>query len=413
MKRIMPGNAEGAINAPPSKSMMQRAVIASALSEGESLVKNPSFCDDALAALGAVETLGAQVARAQRGIVIQGRGQPRGGRLDCGESGTCMRMIAAVAALYGREIVIAGRGSLMKRPVGMIEGPLRALGAECSTNKGLPPIAVKGPMRGGAADVDGSESSQFLSGLLMALPLCREDSELSVANLRSVPYVLMTMALMRDFGVKAECDESMSRFGIEGRQHYRPREYAVEGDWSGAAFMLVAGALSGRVEVCGLSMDSLQADMAILKALELAGAELECKAGSATAGKGRLRAFEFDATDCPDLFPPLAALACSCEGKSVIHGTGRLRHKESDRAKALAEGLGAIGADIKLAGDRMIVTGRMLHGGAIDPRNDHRIAMAGAVAALNSEKGVAIKNEGCVSKSYPGFFAELEGLVKR
>ncbi len=412
MKRIKPGAAEGQIIAPPSKSMMQRAIIASALADGESLITNPTFCDDAMAAIGVIEVLGAQVARMPRGVMVQGGGKIRNRTLDCGESGTCMRMIAAVAALHPEQITITGKGTLKKRPVGMIEPPLRELGAECSSRGGFPPLTVKGPMHGGKAAVDGSESSQFLSGLLMALPLCREDSELDVAGLKSRPYVRMTMALMKDYGVEAGCDEGMAHFGISGRQQYRAREYRVEGDWSAASFLLVAGAVSGHVEVAGLAPDSLQADRRIMDALSLCGAKISLGTDSVSVEKSALRAFEFDATESPDLFPPLAALACSCEGTSTIHGIGRLRHKESDRASAIAEELGRLGARITLFGDSMEIAGGRLRGGTMDSRNDHRIAMAGAVAALNSEKGVAIKNAGCVSKSYPDFFEVLDRLVE-
>ncbi len=421
MRFIKPSRISGRIDAPPSKSMMQRAVIAAALADGETLITNPSFCEDALAAMRVVEALGAKVKREEGGVRIAGRGGPDGkgrlletggGVLDCGESGTLMRMISAVAALYDREFTITGLGSLMKRPVGMIEKPLRMLGAECSTNGGVPPLRVRGPLQGGNVEVDGSESSQFVSGLLLALPLCREDSEIIAKDLKSKAYVDMTLSMLFQFGIKAWSDDKRGRFMIHGAQAYRPREYNVDGDWSGAAFMLVAGAIAGEVEVRNLG-SGIQPDQAIKSVLLEAGAGVESEGEAVRVMKRPLKAFEYDATGSPDLFPPLAVLACNCEGTSVIRGASRLRHKESDRAAVLAEELGNIGADIKVSGDRMEIRGRKLAGGRVNPRGDHRIAMAAAAAALNSEKGVEIEDEDCVSKSYPGFFKDLGMLVER
>ena len=411
MRFIKSAGVSGRIDAPPSKSMMQRAVIAATLAHGQSIIANPSFCDDALAAMEVARALGAEVERESARVRIRGGPGAKGGLLDCGESGTCMRMISAVAALQDREFIISGKGSLLKRPVGMVEKPLRALGAECSTNGGLPPLRVRGPIHGGRVEADGSESSQFVSGLLMALPLCREDSEVSVRGLRSRDYLEMTLSLMRHFGVEVRAGSGMEKFEVKGSQEYRPGGYEVEGDWSGAAFMLVAGAIAGEVEIRNLGRGK-QPDQAIGQVLCDAGAVVEYGGGAVRAGRGALKAFEYDAGGSPDLFPPLAALACSCEGRSVIFGASRLRHKESDRAAVLAQELGKLGADIKIAGDRMEVTGRKLRGGRVNPRGDHRIAMAAAIAALNSEKGVEIEDEGCVSKSYPGFFEDLERVME-
>jgi 3-phosphoshikimate 1-carboxyvinyltransferase len=319
-------------------------------------------------------------------------------------------MFAPIAALSGKECVLLGEGSLCSRPIGMVEAPLRELGASISTERGLPPIRVKGPLQGGEVEVDGASSSQFLTGLLMALPLCRKDSVIRVAGLKSRPYVRMTLSLLTEFGIAVRHSPGLDRFEIAGSQSYQPTDYFVEGDWSGASFLLVAGAIAGSVSVGGLDEDSLQADRAILDALRAAGASVEIGNGVVTVGKGKLRGFEFDATDCPDLFPPLAALACSCKGENSIRGASRLSGKESDRGAALAQELSKMGADIRLEGDCLKIRGGKLRGGKADSHNDHRIAMACAVAALDSENGVEIKNDKCVSKSYPGFFGDLEKL---
>jgi 3-phosphoshikimate 1-carboxyvinyltransferase len=410
MKMINPSSFGGTLTAPPSKSMMQRAVAAAALSPGSSILLNPSFCDDALAALGIAEGLGADVSRESTKVRIKGGGKPKGHRLACGESGLCMRLFSPIAALFDRSFTLTGRGSLVARPVGTLEEPLKALGARCQTHRGFPPVAVRGPIRGGKVSVDGSMSSQVASGLLMALPLCPQDSVLTVSNLKSKPYLRMTLSLLKEFGIIIHHDEELSRFEIPGKQAYHSRTYRVEGDWSGGAFLLVAGAIAGRVKIRGLSGKSLQADRAILEALERAGTEVATERGAVTVEKSGLKAFEFDATDCPDLFPPLAALACHCRGRSLIQGTERLRHKESDRALALVREFRKMGALIRVQGGTMEVTGCRLKGGEVTSHQDHRIAMACAVAGLASEKGVRIRDWSCVGKSYPQFFDDLEAL---
>lgn len=414
MKLVKPSGIEGKVNAPASKSMMQRAVGAALLARGTSEITNPSLCEDALAALRIVEALGATVKRSGESILISGGlREPKERRLDCGESGLCMRMFAPIAALYEEEIVLTGRGTLLERPVGMVKSGLLELGARVGTNKGNPPIRVQGPISAGRLMIEGSTTSQFLSGLLMALPVCAGDSEISVEGLKSRPYVSMTVSLLRDFRVSVSHDEEMSLFEIPGGQEYRPSSYNVEGDWSGASFLLVAGAVAGRVEVANLTADSLQADRAVLGALESAGAKVTVGESRVSVEKGGLKPFEFDASDCPDLFPPLVALAANCPGKSVIRGADRLVHKESNRAQALSGEFGKIGVQVGVSGDTMEIHGGKIQGGSADSRGDHRIAMALAVAALNSGSGVSISGEECVSKSYPGFFGDLEKLMVR
>jgi 3-phosphoshikimate 1-carboxyvinyltransferase len=324
-----------------------------------------------------------------------------------------MRAVPPLAALSGEAFLIEGRGSLGNRPVHMVEPVMKALGAQCATEGGLPPVRVRGPLRGGLAQMDGSGTSQFLSGLLMALPLCPGDSEIGVSDLRSRPYVAMTVECVRRAGGRVEHAPDYSSFHIPGGQRYRATDAEVEGDWSGGALLLVAGALAGSITVKGLSPDSLQADRSILEALSLAGAEVTWEKAGVIVGRDELSAFDFDATHCPDLFPPLAVLACGCHGTSRIAGAGRLRHKESDRAAALVEELGRIGGRLRVEGDILSVEGAELRGGEAASRGDHRIAMALAVAGLVSREGVRIRGEACVSKSYPGFFEALLGAVRR
>ncbi len=411
---IRPGATSGTVIAPSSKSMMQRTVAAAMLANGTSEINNASFCDDANAALAISEALGAVVEISADKVRITGCGMPdpKKSELNCGEAGLSMRMFTPIAALSNRSITITGRDSLLTRPAGMAEMPLRQLGCKCETSNGKLPMKIQGPLQGGKVTVDGSITSQFLSGLLMALPLCEKDSVIDVHELKSRQYIQMTLAVIKHFGVVITSNTSMSQFTIKGRQNYKPAKYSIEGDWSGAAFMLVAGAISGKAKVDRLHKSS-QPDQKILDVLKAAGASVQVQENSITAEQAELRAFDFDATDCPDLFPSLVALASNCKGKSRIAGVERLRHKESDRAAVLVEEFTKLGAKISIAGNSMEITGKKLKGGAVDSHNDHRIAMACAVAALNSENGVSISNAECVSKSYPSFFKDLEGLGAR
>ena len=411
----------GRIRAPASKSSMQRAVACAALATGgESLLLAPSRSADCLAALGVARSLGAAVEDRGEAIAVRGvRRLPAGPAariLDCGESGLCMRMFSPVAAVFEGETQLRAQGSLRSRPVGMIRSPLVELGAFCETASGLPPVTVRGPLRGGNARVDGRESSQLLTGLLIALPLAGQDSLLEVGGLASRGYVDLTLGTMRAFGVDAERDGEFRFFRIPGGQSYSSASFTVEGDWSGAAFLLVAGAIAARgsaLRVEGLDPQSAQPDRAILDALRAAGAVLETREGVIHVEHAPLVAFEFDARDCPDLFPPLVALACACEGETRLRGALRLGAKESDRARALTEEFGALGAAIEVEGDLMTIHGSgRLAGGSVDSRGDHRIAMAAAVASLICELPVALEGGECVAKSWPTFFEDMATIAR-
>ncbi len=423
MRQITPSEVKGTLDAPYSKSIMQRALAAAALAKGASQIQNPSFCDDALAAMEACRALGAKVDMKKTGwsgvVLVQGiGGRPsRGGAIECGESGLCSRMFTPIAALSPSEFTITGKGSLLSRPMEMAEVPLRSLGVQVRSANGFLPLKVKGPLKGGEVEVDGSMSSQFLTGLLIALPLCENDSVVHVNDLKSKEYVSMTIDVVSVFGGKIE-NKDFSTFKIPGGQKYVAQNFSIEGDWSGSSALMVAGAIAGEVKVMGLNDSSHQPDRRIVEALKSAGAQVKAGQGYVEVKKARLRAFSFDATDCPDLFPALVALACYCRGKTVLKGAQRLRHKESDRAAALVQEFSKMGAIIRAQGDVIEVFGAgggssALAGGEVDSHNDHRIAMACAVAGLGSEKGVRVNGEGCVSKSFPGFFEALEGLRSR
>ncbi|HOB53699.1 MAG TPA: 3-phosphoshikimate 1-carboxyvinyltransferase [Acidobacteriota bacterium] len=419
--RVMPSAVCGTAAAPASKSAMIRAVAAALLADGRTTIGNPSRCDDAWAALAVARALGARVAAGRDRVTVTGGLAPTGVPLDCRESGLTARLFPAIAALGTEAVTITGRGSLLRRPVGPVENPLRQLGAECVSTGGHLPLRVRGPLRGGPVEMEGALTSQFLTGLLMALPMAPDDSILTVQRLASRPYIDLTLTVMRAFGVIAEHEE-YGEFRIRGNQRYRPGEYIVEGDWSGAAFLLVAGAVAGDVVVTGLDPASTQADHRILEALAAAGAAPEWDAvpgGLTVTERVRIvraepRAFEIDLTDAPDLFPPLVALAVHARGRSVLGGADRLAHKESDRATALIRMFTGLGGDVRREGDVLVVVGgRRLTGGTVDAGGDHRMAMAAAVAALGAAGPVTIVGAECVRKSYPDFFADLATLGAR
>jgi 3-phosphoshikimate 1-carboxyvinyltransferase len=409
-KSIRPSTVDGNLAAPGSKSYAQRALAASLLAKGRSLLHGLTWCDDVCAAAGVCQSLGASLEVKGSTVIVSGGFAPRNPTLHCGEAGLGLRMFTPIAALHDREITLTGKGSLLVRPIDMLAGPLTSLGATFEATDRCAPVRVRGPLRGGTADVDGSMSSQMLTGLLLALPLAATDTCLHVRDLKSIPYIDMTLEVMKAFGVQAKHD-GYREFRVPGRQKYQPREYYVEGDWSGAACLLAAGAIGGSVALTGLRQDSSQADRDMLLALERCGAHIAWKKGTLTVTRGELRAFAFDATDCPDLFPGLAALAAHCSGATVLKGAKRLTHKESNRALVLQRELGRLGVRIEVDGDEMVVHGGPVAGGEMDACNDHRIAMAGAAVAVAASGPVTIVGPECVAKSYPGFFSDFESML--
>ncbi len=410
MKTIFPGTLRGDVAAPPSKSVAQRAVAAACLIDGESRISMGTACDDVESALRVAAGLGAMVRRTDDGYAISGRINPPASVVDCGEAGLCLRMFSAVAALFDREIALGARGSLQSRPADMVVSPLCTLGASCTTANGLPPVRVRGPLTGGDVTVDATTSSQFLTGLLIALPHCKGDSVVRAPGLKSRPYVAMTVGFLRDISVRMEVGDDLETFRIPGNQVLSPFTMTVEGDWSGASFLLVAGALAGQVSVKRLNPADSQADRRIIEALEMAGADVRINKDTVSVNQSELNGFSFDATHCPDLFPPLAALAAHCRGTTRIAGVHRLSSKESDRGAAIIEEFGKLGLTIRIEGDEMVITGGPLRGGDVDAHGDHRMAMALAVAALRAKDQVHIHGDDSINKSYPDFFRDLERL---
>ncbi len=408
---ILPAPVSGNVTANPSKSAMQRAVAAALLAQGTTVIRNPGLSNDCLAALEVAENLGAMVKRKDEEIHITSNGvKPFYDEINCGESGLGIRMFTPIAALAETPITINGHGSLVTRPMHFFEEVLPQLGVAIKSRDGKLPLEIKGPLQAKNITIDGSLSSQFLTGLLMAFGSVADKASITVKDLKSKPYIALTLQLMELFGVKVR-NENFETFHFDGPQRYKAVEYTVEGDWSGAAFLLVAAAVAGKAEVQHLNTHSAQSDKVIMEALEKAGADILPGVYTIIVQKNGLRAFELDATDCPDLFPPLVALAANCDGVTKIKGVSRLAHKESDRGITLQEEFGKMGIRIDLDGDYMYVHGGTgIKGASVHSHNDHRIAMACAVAALNASGAVTIENAEAINKSYPEFYDHLELL---
>lgn len=436
---VSPSSISGTIKAPASKSSMQRACAAALLSKGTTIISNPGNSNDDLAAIDVITKLGATIiSHSKESLIIESDGvEPVFNEINCGESGLGIRMFTPLAALSEKQLTIDGTGSLLKRPMHFFDEIFPQLGISISSNAGHLPIKLNGPLTPANIEIDGSLSSQFLTGLLMAYAAAgAENVSIKVNNLKSKPYIDLTLDVMKKFGVEVinhnyerfEFRHSMSanplpggvdssvRNGTEsilrrGRGGFTATNYTVEGDWSGGAFLLVAGAIAGEITVKGLDINSTQADKAIMKALIDSGAQIKTSENIIGIAPGDLTAFAFDATDCPDLFPPLVALAAYCKGTTFIRGVSRLAHKESNRGLTLQEEFGKMGVAIDLDGDVMkIHGGDAVKGTTVHSRHDHRIAMACAVAALKAEGDTTIEEAEAINKSYPEFYDHINQL---
>lgn len=449
-----PGAAE--IQMPSSKSFAQRAIIAAALAEGTTTLNGYSPCGDNESAISVARALGAEVtvglaykegkvAKDSSTLTIKGRGaaalEPE--TINAGESGLLARlMIPLMAVLGDGNATVSGEGTLTRRPLKGARDIMGAFGVRLETVSGTGqesfsevhvPLTISGKLEGGKVTVSGAGGSQLISGLLMALPLLQEDTVIRLTEPKSIPYLFITMDVLKAFGVKIWCDmEGGPEFAesqdwndcteivlhIKGGQSYKATDMDIEGDWSSAANFLVAGAIFGKVNVSGLDTKSLQADLSIMDILMEAGASLSQMGDDDPRGvihvqKAPLNAFDVDANNCPDLFPIVAILAAFCQGTSRIAGVGRLANKESDRAQAILSMLVQLGVKARISGDKMIIeghslaqrclTGHLLKGGNYTSSHDHRMVMALKVAELGADGPIVIDDIECVSKSFPTF----------
>jgi 3-phosphoshikimate 1-carboxyvinyltransferase len=416
---VQPSSISGSLFAPASKSSMQRACAAALVKKGISYIHNPGTSNDDKAALDIIQKLGAATHWEGEVLVIESNGvAPINDTIHCGESGLSIRMFTPIAALAQQPVTITGEGSLVTRPMDFFDNILPQLSVRVNSKQGKLPLQVHGPLQPANITIDGSLSSQFLTGLLMAFAADAHQLTapvtITVDQLKSKPYIDLTLHVMQQFGLPVPVHHQHERFTF----HPQPVQqaavhYTVEGDWSGAAFLLVAGAVAATdpIVIKGLDVFSTQADKQVLQALMDCGCKLSVQADQIEVGKAPLQAFHFNATDCPDLFPPLVALAAYCKGTTAIEGVTRLAHKESNRALTLQQEFGKLGVNVVLQDDLMLIEGgKGVTGGNVHSHHDHRIAMACAVAALSAQAAVVIEGAEAINKSYPGFYQHLQKL---
>ena len=426
---IEPARLSGSVEAPSSKSEAHRLLICAALASGTTNVDCTTTSDDIDATISCLEALGAGVARTRRGFrvtpvpVADGPASGRGAaELDCGESGSTLRFLLPVVAALGRGASITAHGRLPQRPLSPLYEELVSHGAEISP-QGEVPLRVSGRLRPGRFSLPGNVSSQYVSGLLLAAPLMGEPVEVVVTEpVESRPYIDITVAALRRFGAEVTETRFQAPDGTPARTFVcsapgglvSPGTVRVGGDWSNAAFWLAAGAVCGReqgVAVTGLDARSPQGDRQVLAALALLGARVLRSADGAGCVTDRLVGRTIDVSACPDLVPPLAAVAAVAEGTTTFTGAARLRLKESDRLETVSAAIRALGGRARATEDGLLVEGvPELAGGVVDAANDHRIAMMAAVLSTRCAGTVSIDGAECVSKSYPAFFEDFASL---
>jgi 3-phosphoshikimate 1-carboxyvinyltransferase len=410
--KVSPRKLNGAVRAIPSKSQAHRALICAALADKPTTIECEGGSDDITATADCLSALGAKIERESSVYIVSPlkRDTHDIATLGCGESGSTFRFMLPIVGALGRKASFVLKGRLPERPLSPLYEELVRHGCELSP-QGTVPFCASGQLEPGSYSLDAGVSSQFISGLLFALPLLNGDSELQLTGkAESFPYIELTLAMLEIFGIQTEFKDNI--FFIPGGQTYRsPGKAQVEGDWSNAAFWLSAGATgSGSVTCTGLNLKSKQGDRAILDILTKFGARIEIIESDSrvTVSGGKLRGIEIDARDIPDLVPILAVVGARAEGTTVIRNAGRLRTKESDRLAAVNAVLRALGADANETDDGLLIHGgKAFKGGQVSSCGDHRIAMSAAIAATVCQGPVVIQGAQAVNKSYPNFFDDL------
>lgn len=413
MIKITPKDIEGSIEIVSSKSLSHRYVIAASLALGKSKIENILDSDDLVATKNALEALGAKIDES----IIQGSKIKKvHDIIDAHESGSTLRFLIPIAMLQDEPIQFIGKGKLPERPLNVYQDLFEnTYHYKYLSNKELP-LEVKGPLKSGVYKVPGNVSSQFITGLLYALPLVQGDSKIILTTpLESRGYVDLTLQVLRQFGIKIE--ELENGFSIKGSQTYQPGNYYVEGDYSGAAFFVAAGLIGKPLLLKGLNPDSLQGDKTIIDIAKQMGGKLEFTNEGLMVYPSNLKGVEIDLSQIPDLGPILMVLACYAEGKTLIKNAERLRIKESDRLEAMVENLSKMGAKMTVINDSVLIEGKCFLNGDVTLKTfgDHRIAMASAIAGMHAKNPIYLDDEKVVSKSYPTFFKEyvrLGGLVE-
>ena len=437
-----PLREQRSIYIPCSKSHAQRAIIAAIYSRGKSVLENFQPCNDSAAALEVARQLGCRVEESNMQVTIESPGAEAikdslGERvtLHPGESGLLTRLLIPMACYFAygqkRTVEISAEGSLLTRDITATVEAVENAGFNCIARReeGKSGLFMPCAISGREAElpeeiiIDGRTSSQIISGFLMALPLFKRAVGINSFSVASMPYILLTESVLEEFGIKVNSlpERESFRWQFSGREEYKAKEVMLQSDWSSAAYFLVAEAIrqslkigsarGGELSFPNLKRETKQADEAILSILESCGCRIERKEMRIWAPPA-LKSFRADATNSPDLFPILAVLASFCEGRSSIKGVGRLAAKESNRAESIFSELSAIGANIQIQGDSMLIEGAALSRGEIRSYNDHRIAMSAAIAALFIENPVYINEIKCINKSFPTFFEVLKEYIK-
>ncbi len=413
----------GNVSAPPSKSYMQRTLAASLICPGKTILQNTCSSADSIVAKNIIEKFGASVSvLTNDSLEIISEGFPekfenrtRNIQIHFGESGLATRMFVPIAALLDHPIDCTGDESLQKRPMDFLEKIFPSINVKIHSQTGKLPFTFQGPLIPKNIEIDCSIGSQFLTGLLMAYSAVNATGvTITVKNLNSAGYIDLTLDVMKKFDMHLPVYSDFSSFYYNGKSEKKlnkKRVYTIEGDWSGGAFLMVAGAIAGNINISGLDIQSSQPDKTVVDVLKSCGATIKFRDGTFHLSKSPLKAFHFDATGCPDLFPPLAALASCCEGITSIKGVHRLEHKESNRAEAIQQELKKMGIPISIENDEMIITGgNTINPSIIQTHNDHRIAMMCAIVALLADGETLIQDAEVVNKSYPNFFRDLQTL---
>ncbi len=405
--KVEKSEIEGVVRPPPSKSYTHRALISSALSR-KSRILHPLISRDTMATVRGCEIIGAEIQRRKNEIHVSGVDDiaPAEDYFYADNSGTTLRFFTALLSHSDSEIIIDGDDSLRNRNSIPLIKALNHLGAKITSNSGRPPLKIRGVLKGGEVEID-AWSSQFLSSLLISLPLCKEESRVYVKNLRSRPYVSITEEILIRSGIKFFRDENFRVYDIDGNQEYNLKEIKIPIDYSSASFMIALGVLSGEVEIEGAEK-SQQGDERIVDIIKEMGGDVKWRDGKITSRKSEIEGITVDGRDIPDLVPVIAVLSAVAKGTTEITDIEHLRKKETDRIETISLNLRKLGVDVKEMKGGMIIRGKeRIDGGKIDSFGDHRIAMAFSILGTVSTNGIEIINAECVSISYPGFFRDL------
>lgn len=406
---IKPSSLEGAVAAIGSKSDIHRLLILSALCDSQTVVEGFSESADTLATVECLKALGAGISISGRSVSVTPiECVSYGARLDCSESGSTLRFLLPVAAAVSEKTGFVGSGRLPERPIGDLMDAMENGGVRFSSPK--LPLEISGRIKAGVYTLPGNVSSQYVSGLLMALAVTEGESEIRLSSpLESASYVKMTLSSLSIFGAKAY--EIENGYKIVGRKRLvSPKKVVADGDWSNAAFFICSSVINRPLSVSSLRADSVQGDKKVVDMLSAMGAKVEVNNGEVKAVGGVLKGARIDLTDTPDLLPILAVTAAFAEGKTEFYGAKRLRLKESDRLKTVADMINSLGGRAEILPDGLTVYPERLKGGTVDGCNDHRIVMAAAIAAAVCESNTLILGAEAVNKSYPTFFEDFKAL---